>query len=193
MYQLTYPAFLLRTAAATRRGSCGYLPTPSSPFHPPRSSTHASSTSSVLSNSWSSPYLRGTLQSKMSESVTEIAYAPMKKDVNLESGDCKSIWNDTLKTIASQKGLKRLSWGTQIESPSIAQMAIGKFSYHPTVTRTPLLNYCRMGVSRRTQGFHCLRCIRTVPGPSSPYPGRFTASLPCQTSRPIPGIRDTSL
>lgn len=60
----------------------------------------------------------------MSYPVTEIAYIPIKQDISLDSGDGKSIWENTLKTIASQKGFKRLSWGTQIESPSIAQMAI---------------------------------------------------------------------
>lgn len=62
----------------------------------------------------------------MSYPVTEIAYVPIKKDVDLESGEGKSIWDETLKTIASQKGFKRLSWGTQIEFPTVAQMAIGE-------------------------------------------------------------------
>ncbi|KAF2623366.1 hypothetical protein BU25DRAFT_400769 [Macroventuria anomochaeta] len=60
----------------------------------------------------------------MSGPVTEIAYVPIKKSVDLESGEGKSVLDETLKTIASQKGCKRLSWGTQIETPSIVQMAI---------------------------------------------------------------------
>jgi hypothetical protein len=62
----------------------------------------------------------------MSEPVTEIAYIPIKSSVSLDSGDGKSIWDDTLKTIAKQSGLKRLNWGVQIENPSVAQLAIGK-------------------------------------------------------------------
>lgn len=63
----------------------------------------------------------------MSYPVTEIAYVPIKKDYDVESGEGKSIWHNTLKTIASQEGFKRLSWGKQIENPSITQMAIGAF------------------------------------------------------------------
>lgn len=66
----------------------------------------------------------------MPQPVTEIAYLPIKKEFNLDSGDGKSIWEATLKEIASQKGFKRLSWGTQIENPSTAQMAIGTFPHH---------------------------------------------------------------
>ncbi|KAF1923591.1 uncharacterized protein M421DRAFT_425648 [Didymella exigua CBS 183.55] len=60
----------------------------------------------------------------MSYPVTEIAYIPIKDGIDLESGEGKGIWDATLKTIASQKGFKRLSWGKQIETPRIAQMAI---------------------------------------------------------------------
>ncbi|KAJ4332896.1 hypothetical protein N0V87_008026 [Didymella glomerata] len=60
----------------------------------------------------------------MSYPVTEIAYLPIKKDYDVESGEGKSIWHATLKTISSQKGFKRLSWGKQIENPSITQMVI---------------------------------------------------------------------
>ncbi|KAJ4984094.1 hypothetical protein SVAN01_10450 [Stagonosporopsis vannaccii] len=60
----------------------------------------------------------------MSQPVTEIVYLPIKKDVSLDSGDGKSIWDAFLKIIASQKGFKRLAWGPQIENPSIVQMAI---------------------------------------------------------------------
>lgn len=64
----------------------------------------------------------------MSYPVTEIAYVPIKKDYDVESGEGKSIWEASLKTIASQKGFKRLSWGKQVENPSVAQMAIGELS-----------------------------------------------------------------
>ncbi|KAJ4384658.1 hypothetical protein N0V86_000259 [Didymella sp. IMI 355093] len=60
----------------------------------------------------------------MSYPVTEIAYVPIKEDYNVESGEGRSIWDATLKTIASQKGFKRLFWGKQIENPAIMQMAI---------------------------------------------------------------------
>lgn len=63
---------------------------------------------------------------KMSHPVTEIAYLPIKDGFDVASGEGKSIWDATLKTITSQKGCKRLSWGKQIETPSITQMAIGK-------------------------------------------------------------------
>lgn len=66
----------------------------------------------------------------MPQPVTEIAYVPIKEDISLESGDGKSIWDAALKTIASQKGFKRLAWGTQIENPSTAQMAIGALSHN---------------------------------------------------------------
>lgn len=65
----------------------------------------------------------------MSDPVTEIAYIPISKDYSLESGEGKKLWVATLKTISEQKGFKRLSWGVQIENPSIAQMAIGKATY----------------------------------------------------------------
>lgn len=65
----------------------------------------------------------------MSYPVTEIAYLPIKKEYDIESGEIKNIWDATLKTIASQKGFKRLSWGKQIENPSIAQLAIGKYPF----------------------------------------------------------------
>ena len=65
----------------------------------------------------------------MSYPVTEIAYIPIKDGFDVESGEGKSIWDATLKTIASQKGFKRLSWGKQIENPSITQMAIGELSH----------------------------------------------------------------
>lgn len=61
----------------------------------------------------------------MSVPVTEIAYIPINKAYDLSSGEGKPIWDQTLKTIAAQKGFKRLSWGTQIENPNTAQMAIG--------------------------------------------------------------------
>lgn len=63
----------------------------------------------------------------MSFPVTEIAYVQIKEGIDLESGEGKSIWDATLKTIASQKGFKRLSWGAQIENPGITQMAIGEW------------------------------------------------------------------
>lgn len=61
--------------------------------------------------------------------VTEIAYVPIKKDVDLESGEGKSIWDNTLKTIAKQKGFEALRWGVQIETPTVAQMAIGELPF----------------------------------------------------------------
>jgi hypothetical protein len=48
----------------------------------------------------------------------------------LESGKGKSIWDDTLRTIAGQKGFKALRWGVQIEDLTVAQMAIGKPWFH---------------------------------------------------------------
>jgi hypothetical protein len=62
----------------------------------------------------------------MSYPVTEIAYIPINtNNYDLESGDGKKVWDATLKTISEQKGFKRLSWGFQIENPSVTQMAIG--------------------------------------------------------------------
>ena len=67
----------------------------------------------------------------MSDPVTEIAYVPLNPSISLDSGEGKEIWQSTLQTIASQEGFKRLYWGTQIENPSIAQMAIGTFAPPP--------------------------------------------------------------
>ncbi|KAF1365221.1 hypothetical protein EJ07DRAFT_95252 [Lizonia empirigonia] len=60
----------------------------------------------------------------MSGPVTEIAYLPFKPDVSLDSGDASTAWHETLSTIAQQPGFIRLSWGLQIETPTVVQMAI---------------------------------------------------------------------
>lgn len=62
----------------------------------------------------------------MSYPVTEIAYLPINtNNYDLASGEGKKVWDATLKAISEQQGFKRLSWGFQIENPSVAQMAIG--------------------------------------------------------------------
>ncbi|KAJ4365539.1 hypothetical protein N0V83_008158 [Neocucurbitaria cava] len=56
--------------------------------------------------------------------VTEIALLPLKADLDLESGDAKSAWDETLATLAKQPGLKTLFWGRQIENKDVLMMVI---------------------------------------------------------------------
>lgn len=67
----------------------------------------------------------------MAEIVTEIAYVPLKPGVDLESGEGKTIWDATLKTVSEQQEFRQLRWGMQIENPRVASLAVGKFSCLP--------------------------------------------------------------
>ncbi|KAH7341147.1 hypothetical protein BKA66DRAFT_434763 [Pyrenochaeta sp. MPI-SDFR-AT-0127] len=75
----------------------------------------------------------------MADSVTEIVYLPLKEGTDLESGDAKSAWQDTLKTIASQDGLESLFWGRQIESKDTVQMLVkwDHIDSHTVFTKKP--------------------------------------------------------
>lgn len=62
----------------------------------------------------------------MTDSVVEIVYLPLKAGTDVENGDGKSVWQDTVKTVGSQPGVKSLFWGLQIENKDTLQMLVGK-------------------------------------------------------------------
>jgi hypothetical protein len=65
----------------------------------------------------------------MSDPATEIAYLPLKANLDLESGEAKSAWDSTLATIAKQPGFQTLFWGRQVENKDILQLVVGMFCH----------------------------------------------------------------
>ena len=102
--------------------------------------------------------------SKMSDPVTEIAYLPLKPDLDLTSGDIKEVWQSTLRTIASQPGFKTGYWGKQIENPDTVQLVIGK--QIPAPPPFPLQQ--KLTVCNTQTGTHSPRTKPSCPAPPTP-------------------------
>jgi len=60
----------------------------------------------------------------MSDAVAEIATLPLRADVDLRFGKDKAAWDDTLATIAKQRGCKTIYWGLKTEDPTSLLMVI---------------------------------------------------------------------
>ena len=64
----------------------------------------------------------------MADAITEIVYLPLKPNLDLSSGDHKAVLDDTLNTIARQKGLTSLVWGRQVEKLDVLEIVQGTFA-----------------------------------------------------------------
>lgn len=69
--------------------------------------------------------------------VSEIVYIPLKTGFDVHGAD-KAVLHDCLGTIASQKGLKALFWGIQIEHPDVLQMIIGTFIWFTQIIESSI-------------------------------------------------------
>ena len=116
----------------------------------------------------------------MSDQVTEVASLSLVAGTDVRSGDAKRVWQESLKTVAAQKGCNSVFWGMQVENKDVAQLVIGTpptslFSLRPH----PNHKIFRLGLPRSTQEVHGIGHLPAfLEEPLHPALRRPT-SLPC--------------
>ncbi len=62
----------------------------------------------------------------MSERLITVVWLPLKPGLDLEKGNPKKVWDETLDILARQQGCKNLFWGRQVETPDTVTQVLGE-------------------------------------------------------------------
>ncbi|CBX97997.1 hypothetical protein IAQ61_010103 [Plenodomus lingam] len=118
----------------------------------------------------------------MAERTIEVVYIPIKAGVNLEAGEAKEVWNNTIATIAKQPGLNAFYWGFQVEHPDVVQMVIEweSIAAHEAFMATPEYNPFLEKMQTHVQAespiqYHIL--LRPARNPTDPFSMPVTECL----------------